>query len=52
MGIKEKIKNYYVGMGVKVDNDYIESILREGKRTKKIIRLYKQNGRKTWKISD
>lgn len=42
MGIKEKIKDYYAGMGVKVDNDYIESILKDGKRTNEIIRLYKQ----------
>lgn len=42
MGIKEKIKNYYARMGVKVDNDYIESILKDGKRTNEIIRLYKQ----------
>lgn len=42
MEIKEKIKNYYTGMGVKVDNDYIEGILKDSKRTNKIIRLYKQ----------
>ena len=42
MEIKEKIRNYYTGMGVKVDNDYIEGILKDSKRTNKIIRLYKQ----------
>nr|DAN02506.1 MAG TPA: hypothetical protein [Caudoviricetes sp.] len=42
MEIKEKVKNYYAGMGVKVDNDYIERILKDSKRTNEIIRLYKQ----------
>lgn len=42
MEIKEKVKNYYAGMGVKVDNDYIESILKDSKRTNEIIRLYKK----------
>nr|DAI88352.1 MAG TPA: hypothetical protein [Caudoviricetes sp.] len=42
MEIKEKIKNYYTGMGIKVDNAYIEGILKDSKRTNKIIRLYKQ----------
>ncbi len=42
MEIKEKIKNYYLGMGVKVDNDYIEGILEDSKRTNEIIRHYKQ----------
>lgn len=42
MEIKEKIKNYYAEMGVKVDNDYIEGILKDSERTSKIIRLYKQ----------
>lgn len=42
MGIREKIKNYYTGMGVKVDNNYIEGILKDSERTSKIIRLYKQ----------
>jgi hypothetical protein len=42
MEIKEKIKKYYAGMGIKVDNDYIEGILKDSERTSKMIRLYEE----------
>lgn len=42
MEIKEKIKKYYAGMEIKVDDEYIEGILEDKQRTNDIIRLYKQ----------
>ena len=42
MEIKEKVKQYYAGIGIKVDNNYIESILKDSKRTSKFVRLYEE----------
>lgn len=42
MEIKEKVKEYYAGIGIEVDNNYIESILKDSERTNKIVRFYEE----------
>lgn len=42
MEIKEKIKKYYEGIGIKVDDEYVKDILANEQRKNNIIRLYKQ----------
>lgn len=42
MEIKEKVEQYYAGMGIEVDNNYIESILKDSERTSKFVRLYEE----------